>query len=406
VFTFFGNTIIPDCQIVLLDLIRPFNSSALNHASFGFPECSKEIQTCRVLTMEGHLDPWDLLIRNNSDPSLQWAWLGCLAPDLCLWAHGQDEAWFNLDSRDCHGWTLLEIAVELWLYDASFRLADQSEWIRPVKWLIKNGSNLHRRGRRQHTILAYLSYRTTNFEVIVQKWFDILRDCGVDITTYLQKEKQIYEGVIIAENRYIHENSKFEEIQRRLIFIDNPTMHPGVYMSYVPLIRPGDEELPLFIVYGTLLSLSEYRFAGLFSASLHHGAWIRERRKEKVRETREQEGKLVHMVRRRRKLLARLATPRTCWPKTRSQARLAIQAEEDMMIDYLTGPDECISGKTWHFWRPFSAFMNVIHGIFTFKYHSLSSCILFLLLTLSFGANILLFHLLMLNSMSRDIAGH
>jgi hypothetical protein len=353
--------------------------------------------------MEGHSDPWDLLVREDSDPSLRWAWLGSLAPDLCLWILGQDEAWFNLNSRDHHGWTLLDIAVELWLDDAAFRPADQSEWIRPIKWLIKHGSSLHQRGHRQHTILAYFTYRMSYFEVIVKHWFDILRDCGVDIASYLQMEQNLYEGKTIVGTKYNQMSSKFEVFHRRLIFTTDSIEHPGVYMTYVPLVRLEDEAFPLFGTYGELLSLSEDRFAGLFKASSNFGAWHRERRKEKVRETREQEGKLVHVVRRRRKLLARLDTPRHSWSKTRSQARLAIQAQ-DKNIDYRNGPpDECYSGKTWRVRRPLPALIGAIYGTSALKHNSLSSWILSLFLTLFFGAIILLYRLSMLNSTSRDI---
>jgi hypothetical protein len=272
------------------------------------------------------MDPWDLLA-HDVNPKLRWRWLGPLSADLCLWILSQDKPWFDFDSVDCKGRTLLRLVIELWILDTSFRSVDQSDWIRPMKWLIRAGCKLHRRDPKGRTALAYLSYRTLNFEVLVQHWLTILRDCGVNITDYIENERQLYDGMTIVGMNYVRKG-KYLTFGRRIVFPDDPRKDLEISMVYVPQIPPEDKDLPLFDAYSSILSLSEYTFSGLFSFSRHDWAYQRERAKENVRESRERDSKQVHITRCERKLLASLATTPTCWSKARQEARLTMEASQ------------------------------------------------------------------------------
>jgi hypothetical protein len=334
------------------------------------------------------MDPWDLLVLEDSDPALRWRWLSYLGGDLCLWILSHDKPWFNINRMDSHGGTLLEIVVRLWVLDVSFRPPDQSEWVRPMKWLIRAGSDIHHRSSRGYSGLALMMCCSVNFEITAQHWFDILRDCGVDVVRYLEEEKEMYENVIIFVDRYIPEYAKLQRFSTCFVF--EP---PVVTMRYLLPPEIYYEELPLFVVFKDILGLSDHGFYMLFSDIffIRHRPWLRERNKESIREDREREGKPVSMVQRRRKLLARLDAPRTCWSKARSEARRAIAAEDAKSMergDLLPLDHDPVNllGK------------NGLFTIFLYKcleFRSFYAWVFLLVLAVSLGANVILFRLWM-----------
>jgi hypothetical protein len=337
------------------------------------------------------MDPWDLLVREGPDPTLRWRWLSCLGGDLCLWILSHDKPWFDIYHIDSHGRTLLDMVVQIWALDVSFRAADQSEWIGPMKWLIRAGSDIHHQSIRGHTVLARRLHSTANFEIMARHWFDILRDCGVDIVKYFEEEKEMYENVTIFVDRYTPEYAKLERFGTCLVFPTQRYETPVVTMKYVLPPELDYEELPLFEVFKDVLGLSDSGFHLLFNATsfIHQSPWLRERDKDSIREGREREGKPVSMVRRRRKLLARLYSPRTCWSKVRSEARRAMQAEGRRSLE---------GGELLPLCHDPVKFLgkNGLYSAFFYKclnLCSLSAWAFLLVLVVSLGANVLLFRL-------------
>jgi hypothetical protein len=332
------------------------------------------------------MDPWDLLVFEGSEPALRWRWLACLGGDLCHWILSHDKPWFDIHRMDSHGETLLNIVVQLWVQDVSSRPLDRSEWVGPMKWLIRAGSDIHHRSSRGYSGLAWMMCCSWNFETMAQHWFDILRDCGVDVVRYLAEEKETYENVIIFVDRYLPEYGKLQRFSTCLVF--EP---PVVAMRYLLPPEIYYEELPLFVVFKDILGLSDHGFYMLFSDVffVRHKPWLRERNKESIREDRERRGKPVSMVRRRRKLLSRLSTPRTCWSKVRSEAKRAMAAEDAKSL----GRGEQLS--LGH--NPIK-FLGK-HGLFTVFFYkclnlySLYAWAFLLVLAVSLGANVLLFRL-------------
>jgi hypothetical protein len=327
------------------------------------------------------MDPWDLFVKDDADPTPLWKWLGSFAADLCLWVLGQDKPWFDLERVDRNGWTLLEIVIDLWILDTFFRRPDQSDWIRPMKWLIRAGSNLHRRGRQGLTILGCLAYRTLNFELIVQHWFGILASSGVDVAAYIQIEKQIYEELIA-----IHITPYDLAVFRYLTFPDDPYKDSEILIRYAPHIAPDHEICALFDLYKDLMSLSEWTFGQLFRCSFCDSAYFTERRKERVREDRELRSELVHMARRTRKLSARLALTRICWSKVRARAMLEMDAIDTKIVE-VHQLDESIPMVSSH--------ASTLAKYFTLEPRPFYLLVGILLLVISLGANLLLFRLWM-----------